>query len=132
MDKVIKKIAPYPLMKIQRFLDNFINSFRCSDTMHSAARYFTGLLSDVPYKNCGMMADHMEGTTAQNLQQFISWSNPWDFEKLNNEWVAYMLDRAVHEDGVIIFDDTGFEKKGNSSVGVARQYSGTLGKVGNC
>jgi len=132
MEKVIKKIPPHPLPKIQRFLDNYKNTFRCTDTMRSAERYFTGLLSDVPYKNCGMMAEHMEGTSAQNLQQFISWSSPWDFEKLNNQRVSLMLDRAVYEDGALIFDDTGFEKKGNNSVGVARQYSGTLGKIGNC
>jgi len=132
MEKIIKKIPPHPLPKIKRYIDNFESVFRCTDTMHSAERYFTGLLSDVPYKNCGMMAEHIEGTTAQNLQQFISWSSPWDFEKLNNERVTYMLDRAVYEDGALIFDDTGFEKKGNCSVGVARQYSGTLGKVGNC
>jgi SRSO17 transposase len=39
-----------------------------------------------------------------------------------------MVENATKEDGIIVVDDTGFEKKGKSSVGVSRQYSGTLGK----
>jgi len=93
------------------------------------------LLSDIPYKNCGMMAEYMEGTSEQALEQFISSASPWDYEKLNCKRIQYMLENAVADDGIdgmLIFDDTGIEKKGNCSVDVARQYSGTLGKVGNC
>jgi len=128
----IKKAPPHPLPKLQRFLDNFRSIFRCSETMHSAERYSTGLLSDISHKNCGMMAENIEGTSKQALQQFISGDSPWNLENLNGQRVQYMLENATNEDGALIFDDTGFEKKGTLSVGVARQYSGTLGKVGNC
>ncbi|NSW91534.1 MAG: IS701 family transposase [Firmicutes bacterium] len=73
----------------------------------------------------------MEGTSAQSLQDFIT-NSPWDHEQLNKQRVELMLENAVASDGALIFDDTDFPKKGNCSVGVARQYSGTLGKVGNC
>lgn len=132
MNGKIKKVPPHPMPKIQRFIDKFKPVFRSTATLHSAERYFTGLLSDIPYKNCGMMAEHVEGTDIQALQQFVSSASTWDFEKLNNQRVAHMLDNAKDEDGVLIFDDTGFLKKGTCSVGVSRQYSGTLGKIGNC
>ncbi len=58
MNIVIKKISPFPMPKILRFLDNFKDVFSNYATLHSAERYFTGLLSDIPYKNCGMMAEY--------------------------------------------------------------------------
>lgn len=132
MNTILKKVPPYPMPKLQRFLDNFKNIFKRSDTMSSAERYTTGLLSEIPYKNCGMIAEYVEGTTAQNLQQFIT-DSPWDYEQLNAQRVKLMVERATtREDGAIIIDDTGFPKDGKCSVGVSRQYSGTLGKIGNC
>ena len=56
----------------------------------------------------------------------------WDKDDLNRQRVQDMLRLPTEGDGVLIFDDTGFAKQGRCSVGVARQYSGTLGKVGNC
>jgi SRSO17 transposase len=56
----------------------------------------------------------------------------WDEEDLNRRRVERMLTLPTEGDGVLIFDDTGFAKQGRCSVGVARQYSGTLGKTGNC
>jgi len=56
----------------------------------------------------------------------------WDEEARNRQRVENMIAEATVGNGVLIFDDTGFAKQGKASVGVARQYSGTLGKVGNC
>lgn len=120
MNTVIKKISPFPIPKILRFLDNFKDVFGNYATLHSAERYFTGLLSDIPYKNSGMMAEYMEGTSEQAFEQFISSASPWDYEKLNCKRIQYMLENAVAKDGMLIFDDTGIEKKGKCSVGVAR------------
>jgi SRSO17 transposase len=49
-----------------------------------------------------------------------------------DELHAFLGPRLTADDGVFVVDDTGFAKQGTKSVGVARQYSGTLGKVGNC
>ena len=56
----------------------------------------------------------------------------WDEHDLNRQRVDKMITDATVGNGLLIFDDTGFAKQGKASVGVARQYCGTLGKVGNC
>ena len=56
----------------------------------------------------------------------------WDEDDLNRQRVEAMLALPTEGDGVLVFDDTGFAKQGSCSVGVPRQYSGTLGKTGNC
>jgi len=89
-------------------------------------RYLAGLLTGLPRKNCETMAEAVPGTNEQRLQEMLTnmW---WDENGLNTQRVAKMIREAVLGDGVLIFDDTGFEKKGRGSVGVARQYSGTMG-----
>lgn len=69
------------------------------------------------------------GVGYQQLQQFVS-SSPWAVEPVRCRLAALAVDLVRPEAWVI--DDTGFAKDGNSSPCVARQYSGTLGKVGNC
>ena len=56
----------------------------------------------------------------------------WDEQARNRQRIAQMLTVPSAGEGVLIFDDTGFEKKGRHSVGVARQYTGTVGKITNC
>jgi hypothetical protein len=56
----------------------------------------------------------------------------WDEDDLNRQRVRMMLTLPTEGDAALVFDDTGFAKQGTSSAGVARQYSGTLGKTGNC
>jgi SRSO17 transposase len=69
-----------------------------------------------------------------NEQQFnhLLTDMVWDESALNRHRIARMQSLPSEGDGVLIFDDTGFEKRGRHSVGVARQYSGTAGKVTNC
>jgi SRSO17 transposase len=94
-------------------------------------RYVTGLLTEHPNKNCQTMAEVVPGTTDQRLNNLLTGMD-WDEEDLNRQRVQIMAKLPTEGDGVLVFDDTGFAKQGSHSVGVARQYSGTLGKVGNC
>jgi SRSO17 transposase len=71
------------------------------------------------------------GTSEQRLQEFLT-NMQWDAGDLNRQRVQKMIAEATLGDAVLILDDTGFPKHGKAPVGVARQYSGTLGQVGNC
>jgi SRSO17 transposase len=90
--------------------------------------YISGLFSDSPRKSMqAMLARVTAPPSYQTVQHFIT-DAPWSAARMWQILRAQLPERR----GVLIFDDTGFPKKGDHSVGVARQYSGTLGKIGNC
>ena len=119
------------------------------DRRRWALRYVRGLLLDGQRKSIEPMAKRLAAIDGsrrdyeQSLQQFVNQS-PWDARPVRDRlarWVARRAGRKPRSpptsrrntaDGFLIIDDTGFPKQGRHSVGVARQYSGTLGKVGNC
>jgi SRSO17 transposase len=123
--------SPATLPELQAFLGAFQVRFRRPEGRQALERYTTGLLTELPNKNGDTIAQAVPGTTAQRLQEFLT-NMDWDEEDLNRQRVQQMIAEATTGDGVLVFDDTGFPKRGTASVGVARQYSGTLGKVGNC
>jgi len=119
------------LPELDEFLATFQVRFRRPEGKAALERYLTGLLTELPNKNCDTMAEAVPGTNEQRLQEFLT-NMQWDEQDLNRQRVAKMIAEATVGNGVLLFDDTGFAKQGKASVGVARQYSGTLGKVGNC
>lgn len=123
--------SPDPLPELQGFLSRFQVRFHRPEARAALERYTTGLLTELPNKNCDTMAQAVPGTSEQRLQGFLS-SMAWDEEDLNRQRVQLMLATTTLGDGLLLLDDTGFAKQGKASVGVVRQYSGTLGKVGNC
>ena len=123
--------SPAALPELQAFLNAFQIRFRRPEGGQALERYLTGLLTESPNKNCDTMAQAIPGTSTQRLQEFLT-NMQWDEEDLNRQRVTKMIAEATTGDGVLVVDDTGFPKQGTASVGVARQYSGTLGKVGNC
>jgi SRSO17 transposase len=94
-------------------------------------RYMTGLLTDLPHKTCDTIADVVAGTSVGRLQHLLT-DAAWDPLALDEARVKHLLALHPVTKGILILDDTGLPKKGASSVGVAPQYSGTLGKIGNC
>ncbi len=94
-------------------------------------RYLTGLLTDLPHKTCDTIADVIAGTSVERLQHLLT-DAAWDPLELDEARVKRLLELHPVTDGILVFDDTGLPKKGTASVGVAPQYSGTLGKIGNC
>lgn len=123
--------SPAELPELKEFLGAFQVRFRRPEGGQALERYMTGLLTELPNKNCDTMAQAVPGTSEQRLQEFLT-NMQWDEEDLNRQRVEKMLAEVTLGDGVLVLDDTGFPKQGKTSVGVARQYSGTLGKVGNC
>lgn|SRR5215217_2327463 len=90
-----------------------------------------GQLSKLERKSIEPIALHVEGGTIRGLQRFIS-DVRWDEEQMVWNYHQLVAEEMGDPDGVLMFDETGFVKKGTDSVGVARQYCGTLGKVENC
>jgi SRSO17 transposase len=123
--------SPVELPELQEFLGAFQVRFRRPEGRKALERYTTGLLTELPNKNCDTLAQAVPGSSEQRLQEFLT-NMQWDEEELNRQRVQKMLAEATRGDGVLVFDDTGFPKQGTASVGVERQYAGTLGKVGNC
>src|SRR5437763_692068 len=120
-----------PLPALDEFLRPFHVHFKRSEARHALERYLTGLLTEHPNKNCDTIAQVVPGTSEQSLQGLLT-AMSWDEDDLNRQRVQRLLELPTEGDGVLIVDDTGFAKQGRCSVGVARQYSGTPGKVGNC
>jgi SRSO17 transposase len=119
-----------------RFMEELTPEMGRRDRRQWAVRYVRGLLLDGQRKSVEPMAKRLQAIDGsrrdyeQSLQQFLSQS-PWEERPVRDRlgcWIA----RRAGPDGFLIVDDTGFPKQGRHSVGVARQYSGTLGKVGNC
>jgi SRSO17 transposase len=123
--------SPAELPELQEFLASFRVRFRRPEGREALERYTTGLLTEVPNKNCDTLAQAVPGPSEQRLQELLT-NMQWDEEDLNRQRVQKMLAEATRGNGVLVVDDTGFPKQGKASVGVERQYSGTLGKVGNC
>ncbi len=125
---VVIKAGLDPLADLAVFLEPFGSLVRRAQSRHALERYTTGLLADLRRKTASDLGRAVSGTNGQRLQEFLT-RTAWDSEDLDRLRVQQMVAQASGSLGVQIIDDTGFAKKGAHSVGVARQYSGTLGRV---
>jgi SRSO17 transposase len=119
------------LEELWEFQSNFHDCFPRSETRAHFFDYMVGQLSPLARKSIEPMALHVQGGTIRGLQRFIS-DVPWDEEHMRWTYHQLVADAMGDPEGVLMVDETGFVKKGKESVGVARQYCGTLGKVENC
>jgi SRSO17 transposase len=93
-------------------------------------RYLTGLLTDLERKNCDPIAAAVAGSSTARLQHLLT-DATWEPQALAQQRVTALVAQSPPH-GLLVVDDTGLPKQGRNSVGVARQYSGTLGQVANC
>jgi SRSO17 transposase len=98
---------------------------------HWCGVYLSGLMLDGERKSIEPMSQRVPGGNEQNLQQFVNQSG-WEHEPIQDHLIDVMVNKLKPKEGVLILDDTSLPKKGDDSVGVARQYCGALGKVSNC
>jgi SRSO17 transposase len=127
---VVPKASPATLPELGTYLEPFAPLFRRATSRESLERYVTGLLTDLPQKNCDTIAAAVAGTSTERLQHLLT-DAAWDPQALDQQRVR-ALGAQSPPGGLLVLDDTGLPKQGRGSVGVARQYSGTLGKIANC
>ena len=116
--------------RLEEFLSKLLRHLGRSERRHHGALYVQGLLLDGERKSIEPLAQRLPDGNVQALQQFVGQS-PWAWEPVRR-LLAQQMEEELLPAAAWIVDDTGFPKQGHESVGVARQYSGTLGKVGNC
>src|ERR687897_1548633 len=114
--------------RLEEFAAEMFAPLSRSDQRAKGQTYLRGLLLDGRRKSMQPMAERL-GVDHQGLQQFVS-SSTWAVEPVR-ERLARRAVEVIAPDAWVV-DDTGFPKDGLASPGVARQYCGTLGKVGNC
>jgi SRSO17 transposase len=114
------------------FHREFAPLFGRPEAERRSEQYLRGLLvQQTDRRNAENIAETIEGATPRAMQRLLT-ESPWSVERVIDRLQAYIGRRLNTPDGVFVLDDTGFPKQGKKSVGVARQYCGTLGKVGNC
>ncbi len=104
---------------------------RNHNVSEKARCYVAGLVMKAPRKNMERMEEYVEAYNYQAQQQFLS-DSPWDKEGLDRQIAQDVNEVLGGSDAALTIDESGFEKKGKASVGVARQWNGRLGKVDNC
>ncbi len=116
MADIARRLAPY---------------FTRSQSRQRALAYLQGLLSEAERKNSWQVAEVCGETTPYGFQYVLSRAD-WDANAVRDELRTYLIQHLGDSHGVLVLDETGFLKKGRHSAGVARQDTGTVGKVENC
>jgi SRSO17 transposase len=118
------------LPRLERFVQPFAALLATPEQQTHLHEYVSGLVSNLERKNVEEIA-YYHDQDRQALQKFIG-QVPWDHRPLLTELARQVGAEIGEADGVIVFDPSGFPKKGNASVGVQRQWCGRLGKIDNC
>src|SRR5437588_11838794 len=105
--------------------------FRRREARQRLWRYLTALFAPLPRKNGWQMAEQMGERAPDGVQELMSTAR-WEADGVRDDLREYVVEHLGEPEGVLVVDETGFLKKGTASVGVARQYSGTAGRVENC
>jgi SRSO17 transposase len=105
--------------------------FARAEPRRRAVGYIRVLLGDAERKNGWQLAEHLGEPSPDGVQHLLARAD-WDADAVRDELTTYVKEHLGDPGGVLVVDETGFLKKGTKSCGVARQYSGTAGRVENC
>jgi SRSO17 transposase len=104
--------------------------FPRSETRDRVRAYLVGLLGPVQRKNAWQVAEQIGDADPCGVQYLMGRSE-WDPDAVRDDLRAYVVEALGDSDAVLVLDETGFLKKGTKSAGVARQYTGTAGRIEN-
>ena len=90
-----------------------------------------GLLAPLERKNAWTLAEQAGEVIPDGMQRLLAYAD-WDVDAVRDDVRDYVVEHLGDPAGVLVVDETGFLKKGTKSAGVARQYSGTAGRIENC
>ena len=119
------------LNELKGYHEQFSDCFSRSEPRDNFMLYMIGQFSELERKSIEPIALKVEGGNIRTMQRFVS-DVVWDTERMIHRHHELVNEDMGDPNGVIIFDESGFVKKGEDSVGVTRQYCGSLGKVDNC
>ena len=106
-------------------------SFSNARVRRHGRAYVLGLLSQAERKNSWQLAQFAGDASPDGMQRLLNFS-PWDEDTARDAVARYVVRAMGDPAAVLAVDETGFLKKGRMSAGVARQYTGTAGRIENC
>jgi SRSO17 transposase len=116
---------------VQEALIRLRPHFRRPEAYQHTADYLKGLIAEVERKNGWQLAEHAGYTHPRGMQRVLE-RYTWDAVAVREDLRHYVVAELGDPAGILVVDETSFVKQGKHSVGVARQYCGTLGKIANC
>ena len=125
--KELRRLEP----ELESFLDRYAPPFGRPEAQDHARRFVQGLLLGADRRSVENIAEAIDGCVVRSLQTFIA-NAPWQGNAVLAELRAQVAAEWGDPGAVLTVDETGFPKKGKLSVGVEKQYSGTLGRTDNC
>jgi SRSO17 transposase len=125
--KQLRRLKP----ELDSFLERYLPLFGRSENHVHAEEFLHGLLGATERRNIENIAEGVEGGVVRTMQKFVA-QGSWKDAELLAELRTHLSKAFGDNGGTINVDETGFPKKGKKSVGVKRQYSGTLGRIDNC
>ena len=113
------------------FHAQFADCFSREEPRETFVQYMAGQMSQLERKSIEPIAMNVENAKVRAMQHFIS-NVVWNEARIISRYHDMVVEDLGDTEGVLIFDESGFVKKGGDSAGVARQYCGNIGKVENC
>ena len=117
--------------ELKGFHEQFYDCFHRSESRDHFFKFMAGQFSPLERKSIESIALAVKDGNVRAMQRFVS-DAEWDDDKIMVKYRSFVNDDLGSPDAALIFDESGFVKKGQDSIGVAKQYCGTIGKVENC
>ena len=115
---------------LEELLGRVAGRFGRVEPRQRARAFVLGLLADLPRKNCWTIAEHAGDASPDGMQHLLARA-VWDEDGVRDDVRTYVVEHLGDPGAVLVVDETGDLKKGTTTVGVQRQYTGTAGRVEN-